>query len=459
MGATLCPSQIPGSTKLRHCDLRSVSVIGDRRVIALAIVLTFMSSATAEDEIEFLSGAKLKGRVTKIDKQSKLVTFESNIGTRTRRRDYPYNKIHAVTYRNKRYVLTPKASNVPEPNGDVQTDKLSRDEVLKLINTVGPTPPSWYDSARLNYPRTLDLSWPNALSSQWNTQKNVSHFVWSVINENPGRWRDGVKFLHHVLKVNDNNPSAQRKAMIELGEKYHNLFQDYARAAYWYRRAEVDENPPRGNPGAPVRLAECYWRLGSKQMADELLNNLPFRFESIKLWADMRELKKSLQVADAAIKSRDPYTVGRACVYAGDGCRTAGQLSQALNYYKKTLNLTTSNNRIAKRIQRIQNRARASITAIQLFDQSDVNGVADGTYRSNSLGYEGAVHVEVVVNAQRIESVRVTQHREKQFYAALTDTPKKIIAKQGVKGVDTTSRATITSEAIINASAKALAGK
>ena len=70
-----------------------------------------------------------------------------------------------------------------------------------------------------------------------------------------------------------------------------------------------------------------------------------------------------------------------------------------------------------------------------------------------------AVQVEVVVRSKRIDSVRVTQHREKQFYSALTDTPYKIIEKQGVKGVDTTSSATITSEAIINAAAKALAGK
>jgi uncharacterized protein with FMN-binding domain len=67
------------------------------------------------------------------------------------------------------------------------------------------------------------------------------------------------------------------------------------------------------------------------------------------------------------------------------------------------------------------------------------------------------VQVAVTVKDHRIEAVRITQHKEKQFYAALTDTPAKIIAKQGVKGVDATSNATITSEAIINASAKALA--
>ena len=63
----------------------------------------------------------------------------------------------------------------------------------------------------------------------------------------------------------------------------------------------------------------------------------------------------------------------------------------------------------------------------------------------------------VVVKNARIESVRVTQHTEKQFYSAITDTTARIIAKQGVKGVDMTSGATITAEAIVNATAKALA--
>jgi uncharacterized protein with FMN-binding domain len=73
------------------------------------------------------------------------------------------------------------------------------------------------------------------------------------------------------------------------------------------------------------------------------------------------------------------------------------------------------------------------------------------------LGYEGQIQVNVVVSSGRIEAVKVTQHREKQFYSALTDTPAKIVAKQGVKGVDATTSATIKSEAIINATAKALA--
>lgn len=100
-------------------------------------------------------------------------------------------------------------------------------------------------------------------------------------------------------------------------------------------------------------------------------------------------------------------------------------------------------------------RARDSIAAIELFDQADVSKVADGVYRASSTGYNGAVEVEVKVAGGTMEDLRVTSHNEKQFYAALTDTPNQILKKQSVKQIDATSRATITSQAIVNATAKA----
>ena len=136
---------------------------------------------------------------------------------------------------------------------------------------------------------------------------------------------------------------------------------------------------------------------------------------------------------------------------AGDACRLAGRFPQAVQYYERTIALPDD-----ERNKRSKDRARASLEAIRLFDTLDVSKVADGTYGGSSLGYEAPVAVEVTVRAGRIDGVKVTEHKEKQFYAALTDTPRQIIAKQSVKGVDATSRATITSEAIINASAKAL---
>ena len=64
--------------------------------------------------------------------------------------------------------------------------------------------------------------------------------------------------------------------------------------------------------------------------------------------------------------------------------------------------------------------------------------------------------VAVTIADGAITAVKVTQHREKQFYSALTDTEQSILRLQTVRGVDGTSGATITSRAIVNATARAL---
>jgi uncharacterized protein with FMN-binding domain len=72
------------------------------------------------------------------------------------------------------------------------------------------------------------------------------------------------------------------------------------------------------------------------------------------------------------------------------------------------------------------------------------------------MGYEAPVKLEVTVNGGRIADIKVVEHHEKQFYSSIADTPRRIIEKQSVKGIDATTGATLTSEAIINATAKAL---
>jgi uncharacterized protein with FMN-binding domain len=74
------------------------------------------------------------------------------------------------------------------------------------------------------------------------------------------------------------------------------------------------------------------------------------------------------------------------------------------------------------------------------------------------MGYASQIHVAVTVQGGRIQAIQITRHEEKQFYSAFTDTVQKIIQRQSVQGVDATSSATLTSEAVINAVAKALAG-
>jgi uncharacterized protein with FMN-binding domain len=428
-------------------------------LLLLMLPLAVPSAAVA-DVLELLSGASIEGKVTGIDKEKREVTFSRVVGSRSYARAYPYAKIHAVTMEGKRYVLTQMPDGASRPASSDSGNSGSRSrvgdsrspaEVDALIERMGRQTPDWYDATPLNYPKTLDLSWPAKPPGGWNNQKNMGQYIWDVINPNPGRWREGIRLMHHLLQVHQDDPETLNRVMQSLGRMYHDFEEDYARAAFWWRQAGLDSD--RQSPPS-VKLARCYWKLGSKQMAQGLLNRLPNYSSAIKLWADMGETTKSLQLVEAF--ARAGYS-DMAYLYGGDACRILGKHEEAIAFYERVLAVAATGE-AAKRIQRNQKRARDNIEGIKIFDALDISQIADGTYQGSSTGYAGEVRVEVVVRNGRLESVKVTSHKEKQFYSALTDTPKQIVAKQGLKGVDAVSGATITSEAIINATAKALAG-
>ncbi len=400
-------------------------------------ILIFLTVAVMcrADTIELMTGAKVEGKVLENNATAKTLTVEFSLGGALMKRTVPYASVKAITVNGTRTDLQVPASSTTRTPAEVQAH----------IAKVGPTEPDWLKSTKLNYPKTLDISWPEGPpQGGWNNQKNVGQFIWDIINPNAGRWHEGLKLMHHIL---DSNPDASLKARVtkEIANMHFRLFQDYARAAWWWQQAGIKMDD---GPGA--HLAECYWRLGSKQMALDLLAQSQFlQLDSIKLLGDMLETDRAVEMAEG-------YDEHDAWLLAGDACRLAGRIEEARTFYEKVIN-TAATNQKPERLKRTQNRAQANLAALKLFELSDVSKVADGTYKDSSLGYEGQVEVSVKVRGKKIEDVKVTQHKEKQYYSALTDVPAQIIAKQGVKGVDATSRATITGEAIINATAKALA--
>src|SRR5205085_1844688 len=96
-------------------------------------------------------------------------------------------------------------------------------------------------------------------------------------------WREGVKLMDHLKSKGDS--SLKQRVIKELANMHFRFFQDYARAAYWWQQAgvKIDDN-------AGIHLAECYWRLGSKQMAlDFLQQSQVLDLDAIKLLGDMGE--------------------------------------------------------------------------------------------------------------------------------------------------------------------------
>ncbi len=319
-------------------------------------------------------------------------------------------------------------------------------EVLAAIKKIGSTPPDWFAATPLNFPKTLDLSWPSNPGGPWDPNKNVSQFIWTSINENESRWKEGVKFLHHVMTVNKDKPTVVKQAMASLGNMYHDLHQDWARAAFWKQMAGETDT---------LELAHCYFKLGSKDMAVEILSRYGqdnTRHASIvRLWAELGESAKAVQLAEQMANS----IPDAGNLAAGDICKSLGRYPEAVAYYQKTLAATSG----SRDLDQNKKRAQTSIDAIKAAEGVDLKKVPDGKYKADSTGYSSQVEVEVTVAGGRITDVKVTQHHEKQFYASITETCALILAKQGTKGVDATSGATITSEAILNATSKAIPKK
>jgi uncharacterized protein with FMN-binding domain len=417
--------------------------------------------------IEMLTGTQLKGRI--VDRDETNLTIETQVGQYSSTRKIPLSRIRSVTSGSKRTTINdaPDAAKSPpgNPGADASPDKRPENraltdaeqrtpaEINRLINELGRTTPDWWSSTPLNYPQTLDLTWPEKPGGEWNAQKNVGQYLWDIIKPNPSKWHEGTRFVHFLLEQHKNDRVKCVRDMKELGNLYFLLLRDFARAAFWWRQAGVDASTP-GPEG--IHLAECYWRLGSKPMAmDFLQRKKDVYFSTVKLVADMGETRLALQWAESAAKSG---MADQAYLYAGDACRIEGDYDQAVRYYEKVLKIEPRGKEgEINRIKRSHTRAQANIEGIRIFDRLELKKIPDGTYRASAPGYGGDIQVEVVLRSGRIGSVKVIQHKEKQYYGAMIETPQKIIERQGVKGVDTTTSATITSEAIVNATAKALA--
>ncbi|NQV23337.1 MAG: FMN-binding protein [Rhodopirellula sp.] len=411
------------------------------------IVLSIPAASWAVDTVELTTGAKATGTIKSYS--GDVVVIDVKVGTRTIQRSYPKDRVKAIIVDGKRIDMQSGKATATLSEGNVER---SREEILAEIDRQGKTPPDWFEATPLNYPKTLDLAWPIPAPKPWDSSKNIGQFIWDRINPNSNKWREGVRFMHHILSENKNK-DVQKRAMRTLGAMYHNLLQDHARSAFWFRQSGL-ENELSDAPQQAVVLADCYWKLGSKRMALETLARMKLKpYSAIKLLGDLGEPDAAVKLGEAFAKSGQAST---SFLYAGDACRVAGRLEDAEKYYRKAIAGIPANEADKPHRKRDKARAEASIAAIRFYTL-DPKNVRDGKYTASSIGYEALVHVEVVVAAGRIESVRVTQHREKQYYSSLTDTPEKILKRQGVSGIDATSSATITSEAIINATAKALA--
>ncbi len=405
------------------------------------------SGVLGADTVEFLTGATLEGKVTSIRKPMMEFDFESRIGRRNVRKTYKFADVHAVTLNGVRHVLTPK----PAADGKIDSGEpvvRSMQEVRALVDTDGASDPDWMERTKSALPNTLDLSWPlQPPKKGWDNKQNVGQYIWDIVNPNPSRWRQGIKMVREIVDSHADDKALLVRDQKALGRMYFHLLQDYARAAYWFEQAKVSGQMLEG-----VMLAECYYKLGNRDMAMRMMTQRSLPPGAIKLLAELGEINTARRLAESF---RRTQAEPNAMLLIADAMRNLGRNDEAIQYYEAVLNSNQARNKDYK--ERFCGRAQDSIDAIGLADKADVTKVADGRYKESSIGYNGPLEVEVTVQGNEIKACRVVKHKEKQFYSSLRDTPKQILDKQSVQGIDGFSGATITSAAIVNATAKALA--
>jgi uncharacterized protein with FMN-binding domain len=439
--------------------LRTPSIL----LLALAALALTACGAFA-DEIELTSGKKYQGQV--IERGTDYVIFRVVLsGGGKMQMQFPARQVKSVRVDGKAPVTPPpapepKSSETPEtapppsaspsPGGEVgAAQPPAALDVPGQILQAGRTPPDWWDSVPLNYPDTLDLAGTNRIKG-WKPDHNLGAHLWSHINPNPDRWQQGIRLLHHVVEVRKNDPERLREAMEMLARSYQELLRDYARAAFWWESAL--ERTSRPNLRSVISLAECYWNLGSKPMAQALLKR--YRVDrmassaTVKLFGDMGETRWAEQLAQTLIRSRP--VEGHLAL--GNLLRQQGRTKDALEQYRLVLQSPAD-----RRSQRHRQRAQAALSALERAEGVDLSRVPDGVHRGSASGYRGPVEVEVTVREGRIEAVRVVRHKEDRFLTALIDVPQHILEKQGVDRIDAVTGATISSEAVLNAAAAALA--
>lgn len=323
----------------------------------------------------------------------------------------------------------------------------SKRELLERIQRAGETKPEWWDRAKLDYPQTLKLDWPEGGGGGWQPRVQPGAYFHSIVCPNRAKWEDGVKLLHYIIKLNEEqgNDGAIQRAGMYLIRLYGPMLQDWERSAYWLLKLSRDDD---------VRLANCFWQLGSKSMAESILKkhrrDESRHGEVIKLWADMGEFRQAYKLA--ADKARFHEDIGY--YMAGYTAQLEGDYDKALQFFEQARD--ADQGKSGRDWRQTRKRAEEAIEAIRLFATFSLDDVADGTYVDRSQGYAGPVEVTVTVKDHKLTDVRVSKHKEGLYYSSLTVIPERILEQQSVRDIDGVMSATITSEAILYATAKAV---
>jgi len=204
----------------------------------------------------------------------------------------------------------------------------------------------------------------------------------------------------------------------------------------WATRAyeEFIRKNPKRNTHAYMDLMSCYRTFGeyakAKATARSAMKNLP---------TDQWQVARQADVHDAL----------------GDLYAEIGDTDQAREHYTKAAELYPKSKQPYGRHLLVRRAAKVR-RKIDLLDMGAIKPgkLANGKYSGASLGYTGPLSVIVTVRGGRITDITV-RHTEKIHQNCTRIIPQRIVDSQSLK-VDAVSGATVTSQAIVDATLQAL---
>jgi uncharacterized protein with FMN-binding domain len=436
--------------KNRECNMRWSLVCG---AVAMCLAVAATGGIALADKIVLKNNATYDGVL--LNKTESTVKFRVIFPNGARvELDFPADNVKSVTVggdvpappvRPKPKPKPPEVPEVPRP----KAAQRSAAAIKALIQREGKTLPGWWDSVKLDYPRTLDLAGTNRMPG-WQPRRNLGAYFYTLVTPHPARWKSGIKLLAHVVDLRKNDPMRQAETISMLANYYLHYLEDYQRAAYWYLRN--DRPGVQATVHGVAGLAECYFRMGNRKMAAALLTKyrMDARFSGpgVKLLAELGQADRALKLAMSIAR----LAPDQGYLAAGNLHRLSGKYDRAIDCYAKAAASPITRGHGKLNVQR----ARECLEAVKLCKTLDIAKVADGTHRGTSASYRGPLSVELKVSAGRITSARVSRHKDDIFFTSITKMPKLIVAKQSVEGIDAVSGATVTCEAILNAATKAL---
>jgi len=274
-------------------------------------------------------------------------------------------------------------------------------------------PPAWLESVPFHYPT----------NKPW---KEARLHIRKLLAEGGEKAREAIKLTYLYIVVNKVPPDDHEYPL--------NLYLagEYAWATKIY--AQRLESFPKGHSHEYSNLASLYMHFGEPRKALQTLNAGLQRLPDPP-WDIMNKAKLNDAIGD---------------IYA-----KLGEREKATKHYQLAIKLYPTSKQPWGRhlLPRHAAKTQAKLDLL-LRDTFDLAEIPDGVYRGKSLGYGKDVHAVVTMKGGRIAQIRVS-HQEKIEQGATKTIPKRIIEKQTLE-VDGVTGATVTTQAIIEATYRAL---